>query len=354
MKHIKNTVMDVTDIHEFPSMNVARNHGDLFLDDADRARIFKLMFRGWNFQQEVIVVRKMTPDEKKKAIEERQAYFQMLKEGGPLDNVLVELNGETKRGNVTPSERMRAYQETYLAAKPDYCRVTGFRRGAVMPDVFAAQLAFGMDYTRQIAVAIYEFENMTEQARINIEENERKGEGALEPSWRQKVASSREMYEAGANQSMLRQIYLPGNGQKLWWILETNRMFPDLDVVGRILRSEIHVPSIRWQNLKEGCETNDAEKLGAYLKKPKEGNRPAVADRKLHESLSKQSPAKMVQYFATHHLTDSLQEAVKPINARSVVLNTLWDLLLGLSDADYAKLEANVDKIQPAIVNLIA
>lgn len=353
MKHLSSGMIDIGTIHVDPRHNVSRQ-GQLFKDEADKKNLVGLMFPGWKHEESVGLY-VLSPEEVAEAKESRKAFRAGLEESTEtLTDVSVYIGTELTKISVVKSEILAGFDKLYKGKTPKLGVVYGNRRCTVMHLVAACRMHANLDVMSEVQASIDEYANAIERARKNIEENERKFEGALAPSLLQKILAARSMVQCGDDQSALRKMFKVGMGQKLWHLLECDRTFSELRIVDRIQEGEIIASQLRWESMRDIVKTGDVELAEQYFKIPKAcGNKPKMADRNKWEGLKDRCPVKAIQALAEGALNDNLQDAVKPFVEASAALNVAISTIMGLTTEEKKSLGTQGEALSNAILSIV-
>lgn len=231
---------DVPDDVKDLDARIAYWHGDR----EDRAWIAEsLADKGWLTTEGVVHATISTEEEVDKCLVFRQQY---------LDYLIRLSEADSKDADI--DDRIVAYKAMYFDdnGEPLSPLVTAnmmFRRGFTLADA-GVKLLKGDGESRPsvdaedisgrlaVPVEIFEYANELDRLVDQAQENTLKGKGAVKYSPRALLTLAVKAVKEGATQARLRGMFKDGTGQKLWSVIEADRLYPQVHLISRLYAGE--------------------------------------------------------------------------------------------------------------------
>ncbi len=236
-----------------------------------------------------------------------------LNRAGFLDDLkgttLILQTGDSKEKEVkvTP-EMLAAFAKKTWIPELEFTTYYGHCRQIAILVANVARQAKGLSLIEDIPVD--DLGELSDEQRLIlcVQENTQKGVGVVPLTDIDKLVASRMLYQLGKPEIEFRRLFKAGTGQKLFAIMEADRMFPDVKLVdGLVSGDQYSWANLTSENLRKltkavknapaGELKDDAiTKLKAYLSKPKEEGEPRIIVRNATiKGLIDQCPVKIIQ-----------------------------------------------------------
>lgn len=240
-----------------------------------------------------------------------------------------------------------------------------FRRGLLFPQSQVQRLAVlskpegkdmvsgDFDIQTSLNVLVKQYANEVERLEDQLLENEKKTEGRKDVSFVTKLMAAMALFVAGCKESVLRNTFKAGTGQKLFGILKVNSLVPSVNLVERIKLptddpnyvngSALNPAKLRAFYAKPGekdYQEPTPANVEAYLAAVKAGqiNEPKVADKNTMKALGEQNPNPRVRRLVAAYLAADLT-TVGPLMAATAAHDEIVERIVVLDNRGAELLE---------------
>lgn len=227
----------------FPDLNVRQ---EKFSADSGTSKTLIRSFANSGFDhvnERVVVspIELLWPEKElaKRAVEERTAEIARLEAAGVTN----------QEAHMLAVVYKKLYTHNGKVIVPDLLGCTGNRRSMCFPLAMVLKVkeaGVNADVDKliddQISVLVMHFASPMEREIAQIRENEHKALGFEKLSIADKLHGAKELFELGANNSVMRNAFKDSEGQKLWHLCNLNQRWPKVRIFERLLADPTKVP----------------------------------------------------------------------------------------------------------------
>ena len=343
-------MMPVGSIHYFPGQNVSR-HGIHTDSTATHDLIAGMAERGYDVTKPLVAY-KLSDKEIKKAVAERQAILDQLKEANdPIKTSRHNAEGKTEKVSLAASDVLRTYQAMYVGddnkiIKPTHAGVFGFHRNHCLVPANALRRLDKLPIIAELPIIVKTFKNSHERMMETIGENTLNlTEGVNKLSGRDLTAAARNLFHAGSNEAKFRRLFKAGTGQKLYAICQIDGKFPDAKIISRILDKKIDYARIDKEGARKLVKKMDeftSETIEAHLVEDRVNDKPQMS-KPDQVSLEEKNPCIVVKKTLLAVRDDDAMLHLSDVGVRAPALNACLEV-----DVE------NVDALEKVIKQFIA
>jgi len=279
--------------------------------------IMMLVAEGWKSKDGLAIVTPIKPERVDQAMQLRKAYF------ANLEKDTTEYIRDVPVGTTAGSDSKRKVR--YTAANiekvanalfkdkngellvPRYEAVCAYRRLTSWPEAMVVRHMCGLDVIEEIAVEVKTYKSDLERFVDCIEENEKKLEGTLATTGRQKwIAVKDHIFDLGGSEADAARAVKRGMAQVIWAGLRVDQKFPELGLMESIRDDSYkNLSKCRADKLRallnDGC---DAEEVSNYLAHPDSKNATKSMKREGIKGMAERCPNPVIRCSAKAILED--------------------------------------------------
>lgn len=326
---IKVPASSVVWFREFNEARLTRDYGKV--EELKNSFIL----HGWKLDDNgIIKVEEIKPDLQERAMKERMEQWDALKSAAKL--------GSEKLVDLVTFEEL--YTHGGKLKPIEYLGVSANRRSEVFFPAMVERKKQNLPISMEIPVMVRHYANAAERLDDQIDENELKTAGFLEMSDVDRLLAAQRRVQLGAIQSDLRRVFKDGMGQKLWGLLELNRLWPTIGIVSRCQlpptdKSYIRLAAVKFKDLPTLVQRSDPAELEKKNKQLRTAGKAPLLPATEEE---------IREYFATvEDNTGNAQKVMKGENIRGLVTRCPAKPLAAMAQAIA---ENNEDLIKTYIV----
>lgn len=340
-------ILHPSEVIWFPDTNASRLSGD-YGNPAKMKELQDAMIQyGWlEDDNGMIRVRKIPDQYVERAKAQRISQWEALKTNAKL--------------NPDKAIDLVVFEEIYVKdgeLRPvKYLGISGNRRGRVFLDAMIGRRKLGNPVSERVPAMVEHYDNELSFLKSQGRENEQKTLGAYPPGLLDKILLGKQMVELGSNQSDLRDVFKDGTGQKIWGIVQLNRLWPNVRIIERMSMKPgtetepnpeyIHAPSVKFNLLPMLITRSDSVKLKAHNEKLEADGSPTIPA---------VTEAEIAQFFAAPKEQGNTQKVmpgdkIREWNKNSTI-DVFKDVLTGIEKVETGHCAVYVQGNNPVYLN---
>lgn len=213
--------------------NYARESGDM---GSINALVVSMTNHGWHQTAAgTVTVTVLNDEDKKLVLAERENEWSLLK---------IQAEANPSEGLVELQAFEQLFVEKGKLITPEFRGITGHRRAHSLRKAAPKRLLFknadGVAEPKDLNILVpaipMNFTTEMDLLKYQLAENESEREGFYAPNIFDKLKSARRLFAMGAIQVDFRRVFKDGVGQKLHGILTLDKLWPNIQIVDRMLK----------------------------------------------------------------------------------------------------------------------
>jgi len=294
------TEVPLSSIFHFASHNIARPNG-LFRDERDQHALVEQLAEGWDIQQGVVAISRMSEKEQAEALKILTSERATLA-GADLsaEPEKIRVNGENV--SITAPEMLKVWDKVHVGddgkiVVPEYKGGTCFRRSASMLKVNTVRAKRGQTLVASLPCVVKDYKKALDQFIDNVAENQKKTAGARKMSNADCVGAARALFRLNATEARLAKAFglKRGMAQKFHRLCQLDKAHKELKIIDQIIAGDLDAKVFDKEKVKGLLDKGaTSEEVAQFCQTPGAGNKSKIMSRKDIEALKEQTPVELV------------------------------------------------------------